>query len=192
MGNTAVLLLDLLDAPLHEDRIYEIKYDAARLSLSQIEIVEEYARLLRMESDNAGNIRVRPFSSAEGSGESLIAVYCTGKDFKGEGHVDASITEGELKDYILRITGMINIALASSNIPDNLLGEDIGKYMPIIGYIKNQYKSIIGEELAIPDSPEDILKIVRRIVLGLPKSMRADPARIEEYNHLAKAALAAA
>jgi len=61
-----------------------------------------------------------------------------------------------------------------------------------MSYIKNQYKAILGEELAIPDSPEDILKVIRRIVLGLPKSMRMNTDQIEEFNRLAKAALTAA
>ncbi len=187
-----VLLTDLLYAQLHEDRIYEIKYDISRLSSSQIEIIEEYVKLLQARCSNPSSIKLKPFSSAQSSKESLIAVYCTGKDFKGEGHVDVSIPEGELKDYLLRITGMINIALASSNIPDNLSKEEVNKYRPLMSYIKNQYKSILGEELAIPESPEDILKVIRRIVLALPKSLHMNLNQIEEYNKLAKEALVAA
>lgn len=187
-----VLLSDLAYAQLQEGNIYEVKYDTSRLSASQIDIVEEYIRLLKLRSSNPDNIRPKPFSSAQGSNESLIAVYCTGKDFKGEGHVDITIQEGELKDYILRITGMMNIALASSNIPDNLSKEDMDKYLPILSYINNQYKAIAGEELAIPDSPGDILKVIRKIILGLPKSLRSNINEIEKYNALAKQALAAA
>ncbi|MCX5667230.1 MAG: radical SAM protein [Candidatus Omnitrophica bacterium] len=187
-----VLLTDLLYAQLHEDRNYEVKYDTSRLTNSQIEIIEEYARLLQLRSSHPDSIKLRPFSSAQGSKESLIAVYCTGKDFKGEGHVDVAIPDGELKEYLLRITGMVNIALASSNIPDDLSREEVDKYRPIMSYIKNQYKAILGEELAIPDSPEDILKVIRRIVIGLPKSMRMDAGQIEEFNRLAKQALTAA
>ncbi len=190
--SATVLLTDLLYTQLHEDRSYEIKYDTSRLTTSQIEIIEEYARLLQLRSSNPDNIKLRPFSSAQGSKESLIAVYCTGKDFKGEGHVDVAIPDGELKEYLLRIAGMVNIALASSNIPDNLSREEVDKYRPIMSYIKNQYKAILGEELVIPDSPEDILKVIRRIVLGLPKSLRMNTDQIEEFNRLAKAALTAA
>ena len=186
------LSTDLIYSQLHEDRTYEVKYDTSRLTTSQIEIIEEYVRLLQLRSSNSNSIKLRPFSSIQGSKESLIAVYCTGKNFKGEGHVDVTIPDGELKDYLLRITGMINIALASSNIPDNLSREEVDKYRPIMSYIKNQYKAILGEELAIPDSPEDILKVIRRIVLGLPKSMRMNTNQIEEYNRLAKEALTAA
>ena len=190
--SATVLLTDLLYAQLNENRFYEIKYDTSRLITSQIEIIEEYVRLLQLRSSNPDSIKLRPFSSAQGSKESLIAVYCTGKDFKGEGHVDVTIPDGELKEYLLRIAGMVNIALASSNIPDNLSREEVDKYRPIMSYIKNQYKAILGEELAIPDSPEDILKVIRRIVLGLPKSMRMNTGQIEEFNRLAKQALIAA
>jgi len=185
-----ILLFDLLGT-IQEGKSYEIKYDTSRISPSQAEIVEEYVKQLQAISSNPGNIRLRPFSSAQGSKESLIAVYCTGKDFKGEGHVDVAIHDGELKDYLLRIAGMVNIALASSNIPDNLSREDIHKYRPIMSYIKNQYKLILDEELAIPGSPKDILKVIRRIVLDLPKSMRTNLQQIEEYNRLAKEALTA-
>ncbi|MFA5255816.1 MAG: hypothetical protein WC419_03865, partial [Candidatus Omnitrophota bacterium] len=187
-----ILLSDLAYAWLHEDRIYEVKYDTSRLSASQIDIVEEYIKLLKSRSSDPDNIRSRPFSSTQGSSESLIAVYCSGKDFKGEGHVDVSIQEGELRGYLLRITGMINIALASSNVPDNLSKEDVDKYRPILSYISNQYRVILGEGLAIPDSPEDILKVIRRIVLGLPKVVHTNFEQIEEYNRLAKEALVTA
>ena len=190
--SATVLLSDLIYARLHEGRTYEIKYDTSRLTAPQIEIVEEYVRLLKLRSPDSDNIRLRPFSSANGSKESLIAVYCTGKDFNGEGHVDVTIPEGELKDYLLRITGMVNIALASSNIPDGLSKEDVDKYRPMVGYIRSQYKSILGRELDMPDDPDNILKVIRRIVLALPKSMRVDLEEVNEYNALAKEALTAA
>ncbi|MFA6320336.1 MAG: hypothetical protein WCY36_00575 [Candidatus Omnitrophota bacterium] len=189
---TTILTMDLAYAQFQDDRVYEIKYDKSRLSLSQVAIIEAYVKLLQARTSGQDNVRLRPFSSEQGSAESLIAVYCTGKNFKGEGHVDVSIPDGDLKDYLLRITGMVNIAVASSNIPDDLSREDIDKYRPILSYINNQYKAILGESLAIPESPEDILKVIRRIVLGLPKSLRSDFSHIEEYNRLAKQALAAA
>lgn len=190
---SALYVMDkLIPAELEKDKIYEIKYDTARLSLSQKEIVEEYVKLLKTRSADPDRIKLKPFSSAQGSKESLIAVYCTGKSFKGEGHVSVSMSEGDIQDYLLNITGMLNIAFASSNIPDNFSKEDIDKYRPILSYINNQYKAILGEELAIPDNPENILKIIRRIVLGLPKSARRNPDQIEEYNRFAKEALTAA
>jgi hypothetical protein len=187
---STVLISDLAHAKLQYDATYEIKYDSSKLSVSQIGIIEEYAKLLQARSLNPNNIKLRPFSSANGSKESLIAIYCTGKGFKGEGHVDVSMQEGSIQDYLLRLTGMLNIAFASANIPDNLSKEDVDKYRPILSYINNQYKAILGEALAIPDSsPADILRIIRRVVLSLPKSMRMELNRVEEYNRLAREAL---
>ena len=61
---TTVLLTDLLYAQFQEDRTYEIKYDTSRLTTSQIEIIEEYVRLLQLRSSNPDSIKLRPFSSA--------------------------------------------------------------------------------------------------------------------------------
>lgn len=187
-----VLVRDLVYSQLQEGRAYEIKYDISRLTPSQINIIETYLKLLKQNSANPGNIKLKPFSSAQGSRESLIAVYCEGRNFKGEGHVDVSIPEGELKDYILRITGMVNIALASSNVPQGVSSQDIDRYMPIISYIRNQYKEITGRDFIIPDGIEDMLKLIRNIVVGLPAALRRDASEIERYNTLAKEALIAA
>jgi len=51
---------------------------------------------------------------------------------------------------------------------------------------------LLFEELAIPDDPVDILKVIRKIILGLPRSMRMNTGQIEEFNRLAKQALTAA
>jgi len=188
-----VLITDLLHAQLHENRVYEIKYDISKLSSSQIDIIETYISLLQKRASNPNNIKARPFSSAKGSKESLIAVYCTGKNFNGEGHVDIDIPEGNIHDYLLRVTGMINIALAASNIPANATEEELKtSYGPIIGFIKNQYKEILGSELAVPDSIAGALKVLRYIVLTLPRAYRVPLEKIEEYNRLAKQALISA
>jgi transketolase len=189
IGETNALFLDLININSQQDLTYTIKYDE-QLKGEQEEIIHLYGQLLSKKA----NVKVefKKHSKLNGSKESLISVYCTGRNFSGEGHVDINIPEGEIGDYLLRIIEMLNIATASANIPSNLSKEDIDKYRPIVSYIKNQYKSIIGEELAVPDSPEDILKVIRKIVLGLPKSMRTDLNQIEEYNRLAKEALVAA
>ncbi|MDD5439016.1 MAG: radical SAM protein, partial [Candidatus Omnitrophica bacterium] len=191
-GHAVSLLSDLIYTELQQDRVYEIKYDIARLTVSQVDVIEAYIGLLKARCSDPDNIRPRPFSGTNGAGDSLIAVYCTGKGFRGEGHVDVTIPEGDMKNYLLRITGMLNIALASSNIPDDLSPENVDTYRPLMGYINDQYKTILGGEIVIPDSPADILKVMRNIVLDLPKSMRADIRRIEEYDRLARQALISA
>ena len=187
--HAAILIKNLIYSQLQGGRSYEIKYDASRLSVSQIAVIEEYVKLLQLNSSHPDSIKLKPFSSIHGSTESLIAVYCIGKNFKGEGHVEVTVPEGELKDYLLKITGMLNIALASSNIPDNLSQADVDEYRPITDYIKSQYKLILGEELYIPSSSEGIIKIIRIIVLNLPKSIKRDIDKIEMYNRLAIEAL---
>ena len=193
LESNLVLTLDLLHEALMSNRNYEIKYDASRLSPSQIDMIETYIGLLQKRASNSNSIKAKPFSSIKGSKESLIAVYCTGDNFKGEGHVDIEIPEGKMQDYLLRIAGMLNIALAASNIPNNATEEEVKTtYGPIIGFIKNQYKKILGSELVIPDGLEDMLKTIRYIVLTLPKAYRMPLEKIEEYNRLAKQALIAA
>lgn len=190
--NATVLALDLIHANLRSGFSYEISYDTSRLTASQVAIVEAYAALVKAASPHPERIRLRPASSANGSKESLIAVYCVGKDFEGEGHVDVTVPEGELQDYVLRITGMLNIAFASSSIPSGLSKESFESYRPLLSYIAAQCASILGNAFTMPDSPEDIMVAVRHIVLTLPRSLRLKLEQIEEYNTLAREALTAA
>jgi len=187
---TTTLLTDLISAQLREDRIYEIKYDTSRLSRSQVAIVETYIALLRKRAVNPNNIKKRPFSSTKGSRESLIAVYCIGDKHKGEGHIDVSIQDSSINDYLLRITGMLNIAFAASHIPNNVKRKDIDeKYGSIVGFIKWQYKNILGIEFILPDTLVEIRKTLRNIVLALPKTYKISSDKIELYNKLARKAL---
>lgn len=183
-------LKSLISGNLLGELSYEVKYDTSRLSQAQIDIVETYIDLLQTPNLK---IKPRPFSSAKGSKESLIAVYCTGKDFEGEGHVDIDIPEGSIHNYLLKIIGMVNIAFAASNIPSNAKEEELKtSYGPIISFIKNQYKDILGIEIIIPKNVVDALKTLQYIVLILPKAYRVPLKQIEEYNKLAKKALISA
>lgn len=190
------LLAKLPPPVVVDDRVYTFRYDTnpSKVSPSQVAIIEEYIRLMQIHSSNPKNIKRRPFSSVTDKDELLIAVYCTGKGFKGEGHVDVRLQDGEeLKDYLLRINGMLNIAFASSNVPFNLSQADLDTYRPIIDYIQSQYHAVLPEEaLAIPEFPEEIMKVIQRITLNLPKSHRMNYSEIEEHNRLAKQALASA
>ncbi|GEM_PF-3312863 len=190
-GEAVTLAFDLIHARLQEDKSYTIKYDESKLTASQIEVIRQYAEFLKEKS--SADIKLKPFSSEKGSGESLIAVYCAGEDFKGEGHVDVSIPEGRIEDYLLRITGMVNIALAASNIPDSATKEELEtSYGSIISFIQNQYSSILDKELAVHGSVEEMLNALRRVVLALPRAYRMPVEAIEEYNTMARKALVAA
>jgi len=179
------LLTDLIYAQLQEDRTHEIRYDTSRLSPSQVRLIEIYVNMLKARSVDPDNIKAKPFSSSAGSKESLIAVYCTGAGFKGEGHVDVSVSGNDLKQYLLRVVGMINIALASSNIPDKLADGDVYKYQQLMNYIKIQYEKTFYLNLEIPNSTFAILQVLKNIIIDLPKSMRMDAEKVvDEYNRM--------
>lgn len=171
--------------------IYEIAYDTARLSPSQVKTVEAYIDFIKSSSVRPENIRKRPFSSAFGSKESLIMARRIGPDGQpvGEGRSDVVIEEGEhLNDYPLKIASMLNISLASANIPEDAKNEDPAKYFPIVEYIQTQYRHITGTEFPMPDAPEDVFKALRYIVFNLPRAMRVDTKKIEDYNKFSKEA----
>jgi len=182
-----VLSFDLAKPFTQEERVYRVKYDEMRLSESQREIVETYADRLR----SLGlDVKVQPFSSDKSAQKSLISVYAAGKDFQGEGHVDVAVPEGNVEEYVLSITGMMNIALASANIPENATEEDLRTtYGPLVGFIRAQYKAILGSELSLPDSAAGLIQAIRWITLNLPPSSRIPVHMIEEYNRLAREAL---
>jgi|GEM_PF-3179 Arginyl-tRNA synthetase len=188
-----VLLFDLLHNAAVQNAVFTLKYDESRLTPSQIDIVKQYAELLRDRYQF--DIKVAACSSERGSSEKLINVYRSNKQGNaiGEGHVDVDISEGNIEDYFLRVTGMVNIALAASNIPADAMGADLKtKYGPIVGFIKSQYKLILGDDFVLPDALEETLKAIRYIVLILPKSYRMPADKIEEESRLAKEALVAA
>ncbi|MBD3379537.1 MAG: methyltransferase domain-containing protein [Candidatus Omnitrophica bacterium] len=186
-----ILAMDVMDWAREEERVYELRYDESRLTPSQIDVIKAYAETLR-EKFGAG-IKVKPCSSANGSRESIIAVYCEGEAFKGEGHIEVEVPEGDLEEYVLRLSGMLNIAFASASIDENASLEDLKTgYARIINYIKDQYSSIIGSELEIFGGPEQILNTLRYVKILLPKADRLPPGRIREYNELARKLLISA
>lgn len=182
------LIEDLLYNDLKTDAVFEIEYDVARISPEQREIVEAYIDRLAARAAHPENIKRRPFSTSPGSEKPLISVRYTGEGFTGNGRID--IGERELQKSLVRITPMINIALAASTIPDCKTKEEVYRYTQLIRYIENQYESITGGKLALPGSPEALIAAIRNI--PLPRAERIDPAVIDEYNRLAKAALTAA
>ncbi|MDD5440287.1 MAG: UTP--glucose-1-phosphate uridylyltransferase, partial [Candidatus Omnitrophica bacterium] len=186
---TLSLVVDRIHAQLQEDRTYVFKYDES-LSPSQKEIIEAYARYLGKRCNAI--VKTKQCSRSNGSRESLINVYCENMDGTriGEGHVDVSIPEGTLSEYVLRITGMVNIALASSNIPYENATED--SHGQLVNFIRNQWKVIAGAEPDLPSSFEDALVKIRNIVLILPRADKVTIEKIEEYNRLARETLVAA
>ncbi|MBN1527098.1 MAG: hypothetical protein JW919_05920 [Candidatus Omnitrophica bacterium] len=190
--NARYLIGDIFSAPF-DGRIYEVRYDVSRLSVSQADVVEEYIRTLQLRAVRPDRIRARPFSSGRGKREPLITVRCVGTNFRGEGSVDVVLASGDIGDYRLRITGMMNIALAASNIPENIAKDQIRAYNDVVRLIRNQYRAISGEDLIISDaSPSEFLEAIQKIVLELPASERMPLKKIEEYNMAMREAMLAA
>lgn len=187
-----ILLTDLMHTHLLEGRNYTVRYDTSKLSSSQIEVIKGYINLLRSKNPGGGTIRSIPFSSTQGAEESLIAVYCTDHHNKiiGKGRVDVKVPEGNMQNYLLRVTGMINIAFAASNIPENVTEARLETdYGHIVGFIKRQYKEIQGSELDLPAGSVGLLEKLRYIIIILPKADRRSVEKIREYNELGRDAL---
>lgn len=187
--STLFLLDFLLKSGFEENRIYEIKYDSSRLSESQQDIINTYIEILKSRVSNPDNIIVIPFRDIKR--DYIIKVVCkdTNEQILGEGQININI-EGELGNYPLRIIGMLNIALASSNIPNELTADQVKGYMPIINFIQNQYRAITGNELAIPNSVEEMLEVIRKISLPKPEKMDLD--EVDRLNIIAKQLLISA
>jgi len=172
--------LDRLVAMLKKDATYLIKYDASRLSGSQIGIIREYTALLDKRS--SAEVKTRPFSSAKGSRETLLAVYCAGREFKGEGHVDLAIPpEERLDEYALKMNELLDVALAASSIPDEILADGTGEnFSMFFEFISSQYEKIIGKNLILPGKIEEKLRAVKNIVLELPETLKEPYGKIDK------------
>lgn len=175
------LLNNVISYELKDNRIYEIRYDAERLSVSQRDIIEVYAEVLKKKVPNPDNIKIMPFRGERR--DYVIKVVCKDRDrnITGEGQIDV-VLEGELGEYPLRIIGMLNIALASANVPSDLANDQVEGYRPVLEFIKYQYKAITGSEFVVPDSAEGILKAIRKIVLDLPKIEKMSVGEVDELN----------
>ncbi|MBL7073447.1 MAG: hypothetical protein ISS33_06740 [Candidatus Omnitrophica bacterium] len=188
---TKVLLVDTIYSKLNEEKMYTIKYDEYRLQQTQIDVIKKYAESLNKRFANEKSlckINLSPCSSNNGSKESLIAIYCRDKNKKliGEGHVDINIAEGKIEEYLLRITGMLNMAFIAANIPKDLTLEELKtKYGYMVGFMKNQYKEIIGNELSLSEISSEMLTEIHHIILTLFPSHKMPISKIESYNRQA-------
>ena len=192
MESVITLKIDNIRKGLIENRKYIIEYDQARISEEYEAIIRTYSELLEKKTNSSVNLR--PFKQKNSSKDRpLIKVTCTGAEHSGTGSVDVVIMEGELNDYIFRITGFLNIAVAASNIP-----EDVEKtafesnYSHLIGFIKDQYKKImLGKDINLTGSFSEQLVMLRNVHLILPKAYRMS-GKIKEYNDIVFKLLTAA
>ena len=180
--STKVLWFDVMHDLIREGMEFIIEYDQDRISKEQEKIIKTYAGLL--DRRYQAGFKARGFSGSKTDrGRPLISAVCKAGDFRGSGSVDVELEKGSIDQYILRLTGMINIAVASSAIPEGLEADELeAGYGSLIGFIKNQCKSILGripaEELTV------LLRDIHNITLILPEMYRL-PGKIEEYNRMA-------
>ena len=193
----AEFAFDILIPGMEEGREYMIRYDKSRIRMPEQEsLIKEYARLLSKK----GGTKVRVIGNkeliAENGQKALISVECRKEqDVIGSGQVDIKIEEGTLEENLLRLVGMINIALAASGIPD---GEDmlpaafLTEYGRIIGFIERQYKSIVNEDFQLWGTGYKMVKMIKHITLLLPKPHRRDSQELSRQYERVLAALRAA
>jgi len=183
-----VLMLDVMYSQLKEERTFTIQYDQSRLSPSQVDIIKKYSELL--DDKCIAKVKAVGCSSEKGSPKKLITVTCSDKQEKklGEGTVDVLLPDDteDINDYLLKIIGLLNIALLTSGIPEETPEEEImSKYGTIVSLIRFQYNAIIGNECKI----SELLPSIRNIVIIIPKACKMPTSKIEEYNRLTREAL---
>ena len=200
VSRTGMIQNDILKEVLENGDTYIIRYDESRLLGSYQEVLKQYVRLLNSQSRSTFKAVGYKKDDADRSDKGLIYVEKIKKGDKeasGNGRVDVKIpSDKKIENYFLRITGMVNIALAAANLPkdlpQNINGKNFSeKYASILGFIKNQYKVIVGEDLVLEGAPNDILKKLRHIVLILPKAYRMS-VDIDTHNELVRKMLVAA
>jgi len=169
--NIETLANELMFSQLEDGRIYEIRYDAARLrdyrieagiddEVSPEELLKQYVNLLKVRAKDPENIQLIKCSGKKM--DSLISVRSfedpAKKKLIGKGAVDV---EGEMAGRPLRLVGMLNMALAASNIPVDIEPARISEYSGLVSFIQRQFRDLTGREL----SREDLLTAIRHIVL---------------------------
>jgi hypothetical protein len=194
--NALKIMNELIPVKLEEGKVYEIRYDSARLGEYQRQsgmsnefspeaLLKTYVQSLQMrvpckDPDRAKEIiKLIECPTRNDKEQDLISVTCYEDRSKarlvGEGRVNI---KGNLQDQELRIIGMLNMALAASNIPNNISAAEAGEYSRLIDLIRNQYREITGKELP----PDNLTQNVRFI--ELPRSTPLPVDEMKEYYRL--------
>ncbi|MBF0216972.1 MAG: hypothetical protein HQL30_08280 [Candidatus Omnitrophica bacterium] len=191
---TSASLADKVLAPVGRGagNYYVIRYDKERLDeyarnagidgssrFTPEFLIKRYVDLLRSKLGNAKNVKLIGSPAERDGKKCLISVMCyegpgkTPEERIGEGHVDIG---GDIDTGALRVAGMLNLALALSNIPEKgVKMTGIDKYSALKDFIKFQYRELTGEPC-----PEVLFKYPNSvIVLPAPVKMAVD--KIEEY-----------
>ncbi|MFH1878323.1 MAG: hypothetical protein ABH883_05910 [Candidatus Omnitrophota bacterium] len=102
----------------------------------------------------------------------------------GSARVGLSVAEGTLDEYFPRLTGILNIAMAASGIPDDvpeaMMEQD--DYYRFTEFIITEYQAITGGKLLLSDAiSKDTITHLKNLILVLPASGRmVDSAKIIE------------
>jgi glycosidase len=172
-----------------DNRVYEIKYNISKLSQAQQDLIKAYIALLNNKMSRPNTIIGQPFTGTERG--YLIKAVCKkdSKEIVGEGEINI-FGEESAEGYPLRLIGMLNIAIAVSNIPQNAKERQLDDYESIIEFVKSQYQSITGLEFAHQNSLKELVNLMRKIILPRPEKISIDDACI--LNKLASQLLTSA
>jgi hypothetical protein len=182
------LMNEQLPAQLKEGKVYEVRYDSARLREYQRQfkisdenspeaLLKAYVQCLQVRVPSANPKDVVKLIECP-SKDNLISVTCyediNKQKVVGEGHVNV---DGDLQGE-LRIIGMFNIAMAASNIPQSISQSELASYENWLAIIKAQYRDIAGKDFPA----ENILEAIRHI--NLPAIAQIYVGSLEEYYRL--------
>jgi hypothetical protein len=162
-------------------KYYTVKYNALKIpqnSPSEKLLKLYVEEILPMYMPGKDRVKLIPSAAQD---QSLISIECFNDRSRsvkiGEGCVDV---EEDTSGKVLRLIGMLNMALLASQIPSGTPSDEINKYDVLIALIKSQYKEISGE-----DMPPDILKdISKGIHIVLPHAAPIALDKTDEYYRL--------
>jgi len=182
------VLGNLVPAKLEKGEVYEVRYNKTKFDEYEINarlnpkenspraLLQAYIDLLRMRAGDSKSIKLIPCYKND---KPLISVsrYASKDSHKplGEGSVDVS---GDIRKQPLRIVGILNMAFAASNIPNDASLAEMHKYTSLLCFIKNQYKDITGKEL----TADNLLQAIRWITL--PSAKPVPIQALKEYYRL--------
>ena len=191
------MFLDIRVYHENYDEYFLIQYDQDQLSQEQISIIDTYINILKKKYLDPEKIKVRKFSGNKTKkNRTLISV--TRRDdngnrsiILGSGDIDIITKNNNVSEYFLALPSMINIAMASSLIDKNATKEDFSlSYGYIQGFIKEQYRAIMGKDLT--DHEIRLIEMKRLIILVLPEMYKMSYRKLQESNDMLIKALISA
>ena len=189
VGSIKKIFFDLMGYIENNNEYFVIRYDADQLSPDQVTIIDLYVKTIKEKYSDPKKIQLRKFSGKRNKeSKPLISVTRQSKlgkstDILGLGEVDIVTGTENASDYYLDLPAMINIAMATSLLDKDINIEGLlSSYDFIQGYIKDQYKTIVGRDLSKQEIA--LLKMKRLIVLSLPDMYKMPLTELRRCNEL--------